>query len=158
MPYEDLLIESEKEDLIVKEKNIPGFGGRIYQNRIAIHKQLGTQKEKACVLAEELGHHYTSTGDILDQSNPAARKQELHARLWGYNKMVGLHGIVSAYRHHCRNLAEMADYLDVTELFLAECLEVYRRKYGCCVELDNYVIMFEPRLAVVERFEDTEDL
>lgn len=154
MTYEDLLIESEKEDLIVKEKNIPGFGGRIYQNRIAIHKQLGTQKEKACVLAEELGHHYTSTGDIMDQSDPAARKQEFHARLWGYNKMVGLHGIVSAYRNHCRNLSEMADYLDVTEPFLANCLESYRRKYGCYVELDNYVIMFEPVLAVVERFKD----
>lgn len=154
MTYEDLLIESEKENLIVKEKDIPGFGGRIYQNRIAIHKQLSTQTEKACILAEELGHHYTSTGDILDQSDPAARKQEFHARLWGYNKMVGLHGIVSAYRNHCRNLSEMADYLDVTEPFLADCLESYRQKYGCYVELDNYVIMFEPVLAVVERFKD----
>lgn len=154
MTYEDLLIESEKENLIVKEKDIPGFGGRIYQNRIAIHKQLSTQTEKACILAEELGHHYTSTGDILDQFDPAARKQEFHARLWGYNKMVGLHGIVSAYRNHCRNLSEMADYLDVTEPFLADCLESYRRKYGCYVELDNYVIMFEPVLAVVERFKD----
>lgn len=154
MTYEHLLIESEKENLIVKEKDIPGFGGRIYQNRIAIHKQLSTQTEKACILAEELGHHYTSTGDILDQSDPAARKQEFHARLWGYNKMVGLHGIVSAYRNHCRNLSEMADYLDVTEPFLADCLESYRRKYGCYVELDNYVIMFEPVLAVVERFKD----
>ena len=108
----------------------------------------------ADTLAEELGHHYTSTGDILDQSDPAARKQEFHARLWGYNKMVGLHGIVSAYRNHCRNLSEMADYLDVTEPFLANCLESYRRKYGCYVELDNYVIMFEPVLAVVERFKD----
>ena len=154
MTYEDLLIESEKENLIVKEKDIPGFGGRIYQNRSAIHKQLSTQTEKACILAEELGNHYTSTGDILDQSDPAARKQEFHARLWGYNKMVGLHGIVSAYRNHCRNLSEMADYLDVTEPFLADCLESYRRKYGCYVELDNYVIMFEPVLAVVERFKD----
>ena len=138
----------------MEEKDIPGFGGRIYQNRIAIHKQLSTQTEKACILAEELGHHYTSTGDILDQSDPAARKQEFHARLWGYNKMVGLHGIVSAYRNHCRNLSEMVDYLDVTEPFLANCLESYRRKYGCYVELDNYVIMFEPVLAVVERFKD----
>lgn len=154
MTYEDLLIESEKENLIVKEKDIPGFGGRIYQNRIAIHKQLSTQTEKACILAEELGHHYTSSGDILDQSDPAARKQELHARLWGYNKMIGLHGIVSAYRNHCRNLSEMADYLDVTEPFLADCLESYRRKYGCYVKLDNYVIIFEPVLAVVEQFKD----
>lgn len=154
MTYEDLLIESEKEDLIVKEKNIPGFGGRIYQNRIAIHKQLGTQKEKACVLAEELGHHYTSTGDIMDQSDPAARKQELHARFWASNKMVGLHGIVNSYLHYCHSLSEMAEYLEVTEQFLRDSLELYRQKYGSYVKLDNYVIVFEPTLAVYEQFGD----
>ncbi len=35
-------------------------------NRIAIKQDLPTQKEKACVLAEELGHFYTSTGNILE--------------------------------------------------------------------------------------------
>ena len=38
MNYEELLIESDRENLIVKEKDIPGYGGRIYKNRIAIHK------------------------------------------------------------------------------------------------------------------------
>lgn len=37
MTYEELLNISETENLIVKEKNIPGYGGRIYKNRIAIH-------------------------------------------------------------------------------------------------------------------------
>ena len=152
MNYEDLLKEADEEGLIVREKNLPGYDGRIYLNRIAIRKDIQTQTQKACVLAEELGHHYTTVGNILDQSDPTARKQELRARLWAYNKMVGLHGIISAYRHHCRTLADMAEYLDVTEQFLADCLETYRQKYGCCVELDNYVIMFEPVLAVMEKF------
>ena len=78
--------------------DVPGLKGLYYNGNIAIEKKL-TQTQKACVLAEELGHHYTTVGNILDQSDPAARKQELHARLWAYNKMVGLHGIVSAYRH-----------------------------------------------------------
>ena len=53
--YEELLILSESENLIVKEKNIPGYGGRVYKNRIAINRSLRTQAEKSCVLAEELG-------------------------------------------------------------------------------------------------------
>ena len=57
MTYEELLILSESENLIVKEKNIPGYGGRVYKNRIAINRSLRTQAEKSCVLAEELGHH-----------------------------------------------------------------------------------------------------
>ena len=45
----------------------------------------------------------------------------------------------------------MAEYLDVTEEFLKEALEQYRRKYGQRAELDNYVIIFEPQLAVIEK-------
>lgn len=152
MNYEELQIQNA--DLNMKEMDlseVPGLKGLYYNGNIAIEKKL-TQTQKACVLAEELGHHYTTVGNILDQSDPVARKQELRARLWAYNKMVGLHGIISAYRHHCRTLADMAEYLDVTEQFLADCLETYRQKYGCCVELDNYVIMFEPVLAVMEKF------
>lgn len=152
MTYEQLQIQNEKLNMQEMDlSEVSGLTGLYYNGNIAIEKKL-TQTEKACVLAEELGHHYTTVGDILDQSDPAARKQELRARLWGYNKMVGLHGIVSAYKHHCRTLTDMAEYLDITEPFLVDCLEVYRRKYGFCVELDNYVIMFEPMLAVVENF------
>ena len=123
---------------------------------IAINKNL-TDTQKACVLAEELGHYYTSTGDILDQSDPAHRKQERHARLWGYNRAVGLSGIIHGYRKHCRNQYELADCLHVSEEYLQEAIDCYREKYGCSVEVDGYLIVFEPCLAVYERFEDTED-
>lgn len=96
MTYEELLNISDKENLIVKEKDIPGYGGRIYKNRIAIHQGLDTQVEKACVLAEELGHHYTTSGNILDQSKVENRKQEFRARMWAYNRQIGLIGIVNA--------------------------------------------------------------
>lgn len=90
MTYEELLTLSDSENLIVKEKELSGYGGRIYKNRIAINRSLPTQVEKSCVLAEELGHHYTTTGDILDQSNTMNRKQEYRARLYGYNLRLGL--------------------------------------------------------------------
>ena len=109
MTYEELLKLSDTENLIVKEKNIPGYGGRIYKNRIAIHQGIDTSVEKACVLAEELGHHYTSVGCILDQTDLANRKQERQARLWGYNKLIGLMGIVRAFNAGCQNQYEIAD-------------------------------------------------
>ena len=54
--YEDLLMEADAQNLITKEKNLPVSKGRIKGNRIAIKKGL-TEKEKKCILAEELGHH-----------------------------------------------------------------------------------------------------
>lgn len=150
MTYEELLKLSDTENLIVKEKNIPGYGGRIYKNRIAIHQGIDTSVEKACVLAEELGHHYTSVGCILDQTDLANRKQERQARLWGYNKLIGLMGIVRAFNAGCQNQYEIADYLDVTEEYLQECINCYQSKYGICTTVDNYVIYFVPYLTVTE--------
>lgn len=150
MTYEELLKLSDTENLIVKEKNIPGYGGRIYKNRIAIHQGIDTSVEKACVLAEELGHHYTSVGCILDQTDLANRKQERQARLWGYNKLIGLMGIVRAFNAGCQNQYEIADYLDVTEEYLQECINCYQSKYGICTSVDNYVIYFVPYLTVTE--------
>ncbi len=151
MTYENLLKEADDKGLIVKEKNIPGYGGRIYRNRIAIHSGLDTSVEKACVLAEELGHHYTTVGNILDVSDSENCKQERQARLWAYNKLIGLHGIVKAFEHGCKDCHEIAEYLEVTEGFLQDCIECYRNKYGVYKTLDNYIIYFIPHLTVGER-------
>lgn len=150
MNYEALLKEADSESLIVKEKPLRAHGGRIKGNRIAIKMDM-TTTEKACVLAEELGHHYTTVGNILDQSSVTNRKQEQRARLWAYNKKIGLQGIIRAYQRRCQSLPEMAEYLDVTEEFLAEALDRYRQIYGYGTEVDNYIILFEPRLTVIEK-------
>lgn len=46
----------------------------------------------------------------------------------------------------------MADYLDVTEDFLKDALESYRRKYGIYTEIDNYIIFFEPWISIMRKF------
>ncbi len=116
---------------------------------IALNKDLSTSAEKACVLAEELGHYYTTTGNILEQSDTMNRKQEYRARLVAYNKMIGLCGIIDAYKRGCRNRYEIADYLGVPEEFLLETLNAYKSKYGLCTTVDNYIVYFEP-LGVLE--------
>mgnify|MGYP001087740463 CR=1 FL=1 len=141
MTYEELLIEADNNNLTVKEKPLPVSKGRLKGNRIAIRKDM-TETEKTCVLAEELGHHYTATGNILDQSTVG--------RIVAYNKLVGLRGIVDAYLHHCQSISESAEYLEITEEFLIDSLNYYRNKYGVYTKLDNYVIVFEPNIAVLE--------
>lgn len=148
MNYEALLEEAHQEGLVVKEKPLKYNNGRIKGKRIAIRQDIETNTEKTCVLAEELGHHHTSVGNILDMSDVRNRKQERQARLWAYNKLIGLTGIVEAFEHGCQSRYEMAEYLDVTEEFLEECVACYRNKYGVGITLDNYYIMFIPNLNV----------
>lgn len=150
MNYETLLAEADSHGLVVKEKNLVSSDGRIKRNKIAIRKDIDTEVEKSCVLAEELGHYYTSSGDVLDQKDAMNRKQEYRARLYGYNLKIGLTGIIQAYEAGARDLYEMAEFLDVTEKYLMEALECYKSKYGIYAEIDNYIIYFNPKLAVMK--------
>lgn len=150
MDYEGLLTEADDNNLIVKEKLLTNNDGLIKDNRIAIRRSIKTSKKKSCVLAEELGHYFTTVGNIADQSDAGNRKQEQKARLWGYNKMIGLMGIVDAYQAGCQSTYETAEYLNVTEEFLLDALERYKSKFGKMAVVDNYVIYFEPYIAVLE--------
>ena len=149
MTYEELVIYASSIGLDVREKPLLANSGRIKGNRIAIRRRM-TSTEKACILAEELGHYYTTDGDILDPSKVENRKQELHARLWGYNHQLGLLGIIQAYKARRTTPDEMAEFLNITPAYLQEALVCYRSKYGTHVELDNYIIFFEPCLTVME--------
>lgn len=142
--YEELLDEAYNNNLIVKEKPLEYYDGRIKDNKIAIRKTIKTSAQKACVLAEELGHHYTSTGDILDLNNPANARQENIARLWAYDKLVGLNGIIRAYKKHLTSSEEIADYLDISVKFLDDCIFYYSNIYGDYVRYRGYFIRFSP--------------
>lgn len=145
MNYEELQIQACKDGIEIieypfKSSNIKG----LYCNgTVALNEDM-TQVEKSCVLAEEIGHHCTSSGDILDQTDIMNLKQEYRARLYGYNLKVGLTGLIRAYEEGCRNLYEMAEYLDVTEEYLRNVINCYHAKYGQYTIVDNYVIYFEP--------------
>jgi len=71
--------------------------------------------------------------------------------MWAYNEMVGLMGIIDAYKNGCRNSYEVAEYLEVTEEFLNDALDAYKSKYRVCTIVDNYAIYFIPALLVLER-------
>ena len=153
MEYEELLDLAKSQNINVYEKyDFSGtrIKGLYCDGNIALSKDLHTEAEKKCVLAEELGHYETAVGDITNQSLTSNRKQELRGRLIAYNKMVGLMGFIDAYQHHCHNLHEMAEYLDVTDAFLSETIDCYRAKYGSYAKLDNYVVYFEPNIGVLE--------
>ncbi|BDR86085.1 ImmA/IrrE family metallo-endopeptidase [Clostridium tetani] len=152
MSYDTLLDEAFNNDIMVKEIDLKTKDGLCYGNRIAINKNLTTNKEKRCILAEELGHFYTTVGDITDQSNIVNLKQEVRARRWSYEKLIGIIDLVNAYNNGARDKYTLADYLNVTEEFLEEAINYYKTKYGLYYEIDNYLIYFEPTLGVMKIF------
>lgn len=68
--------------------------------------------------------------------------------MWAYDKMIGLSGLIRAFEYGCRSKHEVAEYLEVTEEFLEECIACYKNEYGICATASDYYIMFIPNLAV----------
>ena len=149
MTYEDLLTDADHAGLLVKEQNLLEYDGLIKGDRIAIRETIPTQVAKACVLAEELGHHYTSSGIIIDQTSTSNRKQERRARIWAYKKAFALTDLILAFKAGCRNRYEFAEYLEITEAFLQEAIDYYKEKYGPYIIQEPYVIYLDP-LGVLE--------
>ena len=147
MNYDELTLECEKENILVAEMPMECYDGRIIGNFVLINTNMN-QSQKACVLAEELGHYHTTVGDILDQTDISNRKQERTARLWAYDKPLGLSGLVTCFAERCRTEYDMAECLGVTEEFFHDALKCYRQKYGISVSYDCYEIYFEPTLLV----------
>lgn len=124
-----------------KSKNIRG----LYCNgSIAINSSIETYVEKACILAEELGHYHTSSGIILDMDSTGNQKQECAARLWAYNDMITIEKLISAKEAGCSNRYEIAEHLNVTEPFLQDAIDRYHSKYGLGFQREEYIIIFEP--------------
>lgn len=150
--YEKMLDTANKNNIAVYE-NYDFSGTRIKglycDGSIALSKDLITESEKKCVLAEEIGHHITSSGNILNMNSTANRKQEHRARVWAYRYALDLSDFISAYKNGCHNRFEIAEFLSVTEEFLSAAIESYKRQYGMYTKFDRYIIYFEP-LGILE--------
>lgn len=149
MSYERLLSEAHQLDLTICERPMqPRIKGLYADNVIWINKNINTSIEKACVLAEELGHYHTTVGDILDQSRLSNVKQERTARKWAWNHLVTPKKLVKAFKNGCRSRYEIAEMLNVTEQFLEQGLKFYREKYGTEIQVDDTYTLFLDPLAV----------
>lgn len=155
--YESLEAKACKDgiDIIVYDFHSKRIKGLYFNNIIGINKHIKTMTEKACVLAEELGHFETSVGNILDQSSTNNRKQEHKARAWAYKEMIAPSDLLSAFRSGCRNKYEIAEHVGVTEEFLEEALSYFATQYpyGYKNKIEHYMIQFIPSLDIITLFD-----
>lgn len=153
MSYEKLLHEAYLNNIDTYERKMqPRIRGLYGDNVIWINKQIPNSIEKACVLAEELGHYHTTEGEILDQSKVENRKKEKLARKWAWNRLVTPRKLIEAFEKGCRSRFEIAEMLNITEDFLDQGVSFYREKYGTEIKVDeNYTLFLDP-LAVCREF------
>lgn len=124
--YEELV--AKYPNLHIKETDkLPHFQSGIYINgEIYINKDRDTTT-KLETLAEEIAHHEITYGNILDSSKTMNRKYELKARRLANEILVSLNDIIEAFKYGVHNLFELAEYLEVTEEFILNTIQHYKR-------------------------------
>ena len=148
--YEEMIIDAENNGILVIEESMDdSLGGLYSDNTICINSKL-SNNEKSCILAEEMGHHFTNAGDILDQSKLVNRKQETIARRWGYEKRIPLEDIAKAIKACCRSIYDISEHLNIPEWYIEEAIEFYNWMYAT---IDGINICFNP-FGTLTMFED----
>lgn len=103
------------------------------------------------ILAEEIGHHETSTKNILDAYKSSrglsvnSLKEELKGRRYGYELTVPLQKLIDCYKQGVwGNVYEMCLSIGIDRSYFHEVIEDYKVRYGPFVKHNGYVINFEP--------------
>lgn len=118
----------EEEGIILEEVNLTyEYIEGIYLKLPGLHPTIGinksicnNSKKLISVLAEELGHHFTSFGDLTTEcfsysDEIKLSKQEKKARLWAANFLISDAEFVQALYDCISTQCDMCDYFNVTD-------------------------------------------
>ncbi|WP_353421827.1 ImmA/IrrE family metallo-endopeptidase [Staphylococcus delphini] len=141
--YEETLIQHDY--IEVREANVlPDDLDGVWLGDLILIKRNLPEKKKVEVLFEELAHHKLTYGDITNQKQFNNRKFENYARRYSYEKSMPLSGIVQAFEKGVHNLYELANFFEISEGHVLDCIEHYKKKYGLQVKYGKYLIRLEP--------------
>ncbi|HDI4683066.1 TPA: ImmA/IrrE family metallo-endopeptidase [Listeria monocytogenes] len=134
---------------IIEDRNMQEFHKGLYYNSRIFVNPRQSDIEMRCTLAEEIGHHKLSVGNIVNQNTVNDRKQEKLARNWGYESLIPLRKIIDAYYEGFTEYYEVSEFLEVTEDFLKHSIEYYRSKYGNTIECNGYIIILRSSIQII---------
>ncbi|UXS37842.1 ImmA/IrrE family metallo-endopeptidase [Staphylococcus delphini] len=141
--YEETLIQHDY--IEVREANVlPDDLDGVWLGDLILIKRNLPEKKKVEVLFEELAHHKLTYGDITNQKQFNNRKFENYARRYSYETSMPLSGIVQAFEQGVHNLYELANFFEISEGHVLDCIEHYKNKYGLQVKYGKYLIRLEP--------------
>lgn len=139
---------AEENDIIIEYVSFPRNIQGLYYKEPGLPPMIGINerivsntKLFACVLAEELGHHFTTVGDTCaEYYSYAARldidKKETMAMKWATETLLPAYEIVEAAREGITTFEDLADKLEVTGEFLLKRLE-FIAKYSASMKIDS---------------------
>jgi hypothetical protein len=118
---ERYILPQKVRGLYFEEKNI---------KVITINKDVSTEEEETCVMAEEIGHSIIGGGDLFFPNgvDPVLRiKAEKRAKGWAYNKLLPFNNLKIRLKQQI-DLWEIAEEFSLTLDFVEEAIIYYQQK------------------------------
>lgn len=116
----------------------PKLSGFIQEKDVWINTNNSMVHQKE-TMAEEIGHYFTSSGNILNLDSIEKRRQENVARRWGYMKVITLDGLIACFKNDISSLNDILDFFEVSEEYFWQAIDVYRQKYGITFKYYEYI-------------------
>lgn len=164
--FEQLLDIAEKENIIIKfVDEIPEvFAEALYISKFGIRMILMANILKSNtirmteVLAEELGHHFTSMGDNIEPKNYFDKvnidKCEAKALRWACNFLVPKDELIDELRKRPASIDELADELSVSrDILMQSFYYLSLNNEYLQIEDDSYLVLSSyPTLYMFDKF------
>ena len=145
--FEELENEASVLGIEVIDTEIPVIGmNAVYLSLSGIDRiflrNSGTVRDRACWIAEELGHHHTGQNQILNYCSTNDWRAEARARRWAHMRLLTPDAIYTAARN-TDDIYEIAEALDVSTEFLKESIDDFQSKG---IWSSNFVAVGEPEI------------
>lgn len=130
--FEELENEATVLGIEVIDTEIPVIGmNAVYLSLSGIDRiflrNSGTVRDRACWIAEELGHHHTGQNQVLNYCSVNDWRAEARARRWAHMRLLSPDAIYTAARN-TDDIYEIAEALDVSTEFLKESIDDFQSK------------------------------
>ncbi len=111
---------------------------------ILIDKPIKNTRMEKIIKAHELGHHFTSTCDLISAPSEKRRREESRALRWQTNKLLSPEKLIAAYERGCRSIPEFIEYFDFPPEEFMKGLNLLNGIYGIDSLHCGYRIYWEP--------------
>ncbi|WP_313627549.1 ImmA/IrrE family metallo-endopeptidase [Enterococcus italicus] len=138
---EELMAAYPNINYIFDNRMPDGQSGLYVDNHIYLNPRQSPQ-QLAGTIAEEIGHHLTTVGDIIDQDTNLKRKQEQLARDIGATLVVSPADIINCYEYGCKTIDECVAYLNITRQVFDYAISYYARRFNGIKTENGYTIFF----------------
>ncbi len=137
---EALFALAEDEEILVRFCSLPAdllgayYSANSNQMVILLHGKIKHNRRLLrCVLAEELGHHFTTSHNLLAFARTGHYERDKCERLavwWAVQHLMPLDRLIAAVNSGLFFTYELAEHFDVTERFAGTGIKLYFNKKG----------------------------